>query len=783
MKPFSAVREQTISVFKKIFPLFKSKAVIILAAFLFTVISLDILFPLPELKPYSKVIYAKDGSLLSAYLSKDDKWRMPTHLGDISQELKKAILVKEDKWFYWHPGVNPIAVVKSLAQNLFSGKIISGASTITMQLARMLEPAERTYKNKFLEMLRALQLELHYSKEEIFEMYLSCLPYGGNIEGVKSASYIFYNTPPNKLSLSQAITLAVIPNNPNGLRLDKFSSSAIEERNRWIKNFGAGNVFPQDYLQDALDEPILANRYLIKNDAPHFCRYVSQKYSQVEIFSSLDPSIQKTTEKILKSYIDRVKTLQISNGSILVIDNRTNSVAAYCGSANFNDASSSGQVNGVNALRSPGSTLKPILYTLCFDLGELTPKMKLADIPTDFGGYEPENFDLKFNGPVTAEYALVNSLNIPAIRLLQQTGIEKLFSVLEKGGFTDISQNKKSLGLSMVLGGCGVRLEQLTKFFTVFAQRGNLYPLNYLKTSSINKSQGINIFSAESVYMTGTILTSHERPDYPNEFLFSTGNPIIAWKTGTSYGKRDAWAVGFNPDYTIGVWMGNFDGKGSPELSGAKTAVPLLFELFNAIDFRPKKLWFDKPARLNKRDVCTETGLLPDENCFQTMPDFFIEKVSQNTKCTLYKNLFVNENETVQYCTDCLPKEGYKKIAYAFYDSELLLWLIRNKVAVKRPPPHNPFCQSKHYGAGPKILSPSEDYEYFVESNSKQLILLQAASDPSVKIIYWYLNDRFYQKTKSGERIFFNPIKGISKITAVDDLGRKTTIPVRITFY
>lgn len=760
----------------------KSKTIIVLVSFLLIVIILDKIFPIPYFKPYSKVVYASDGSLLSAYLSDDQKWRMRTRVEEVSPDVKKAILEKEDNWFYWHFGVNPFSVFRALTQNVLSGKRISGASTISMQVARMLEPAERTYSNKFFEMLRAIQLELHFSKNEIFEMYLSHLPYGGNVEGVKSASHIFFDRPPDKLSLSQAILLTIIPNNPNKFRLDKKSTIVVKERNKWIKKFQEKNVFGKDDLNDALAEPVLTNRYAVKNDAPHFCREVSNKHKQDEIFSSLNPSIQKTAEKFLLNYVNRVKPKQISNGAVLIIDNKTNSVAAYCGSADFFDNNASGQVNGITALRSPGSTLKPILYSLAFDLGELTPEMKLLDIPTDFGGYEPENFDLKFNGLVSAKYALVNSLNVPAVRLLQKIGLEKFISVLQKGGFEDIAKNKNSLGLSLVLGGCGVRLEQLTRFFSVFAHGGKLYPMNYLK-KNFSEEAGIKIFSEGAAYLTGMILTSNERPDYPNEFLFSSEHPLIAWKTGTSYGKRDAWAVGFNPDYTIGVWMGNFDGKGAPELSGAEMAVPLLFELFNSIDSKPKKLWFDKPDGVFKREVCSETGLLPSENCEHKTIDYYIENISPNIKCDLYKTVFVSEDEKIQYCPNCLPKDGYKKKPYPFYDSELMLWFMKNKITIKRPPPHNPMCQTKFSGSGPKIISPSSDYEYFIEENSKQQILLQAASDPSVKTHYWYINDIFYKQCKPEERIFIKPGNGTIKITCLDDHGRKTTIQTKVTFY
>ncbi len=768
---------------KQIIPYFKSKLVASLLAFLFVVIALDLLFPLPHVKQFSKAIYAKDGTLLSAYLTKDDKWRMKTDFEEVSPDLIKAILEKEDKWFYWHPGFNPIAIARAMFQNIKSGRRISGASTITMQLARMINPSSRTYYNKSLEVLRAFQLELHYSKREILEMYLSMLPYGGNIEGVKSASYIYFNRPPNKLSLSQAILLAVIPNDPNLYRLDKATADALKMRNKWIKNYQDSKTFSKEELKDAYAEPISINRYQIKNDAPHFSLYISKNYKGNNIKTSLDLSIQRTAERLLFNYVNRVKSKNVSNGSIIIIDNKTNSVVAYCGSANFFDNTSSGQVNGITALRSPGSTLKPALYSIALDNGLLTPEMKLLDIPTDINGYEPENFDLKFNGQVSVKYALVNSLNIPAVRLLQQIGLQKFISTLTQAGFSDVERQKKNLGLSLILGGCGVKLEQITRFFTSYSHRGKLYPLNYLKDALLKEEEALQIFSNGAAYLTSEMLTSNERPDFPSEFLFGTNLPKIAWKTGTSYGKRDAWAIGYNPDYTIGVWMGNFDGRGAPELSGAEMSVPLLFELFNAIDYKPKKRWFGRPKEVGQREVCSETGLLLTQNCNHFIKDYFIKRVSPNIKCTLYKTLYVNKNESIQYCADCLPVDGFVKVNYPIYSPELTLWFIKNKEEFKRAPPHNPECFAKKSGNGPTIISPSADYEYFIEENSKQQILLQAASDPSVKTHYWYLNNKFYKQCPPGDKIFFEPQKGDLQISCMDDLGRKSTISTKIIFY
>ena len=756
-------------------------ALIVLLAFVCIVIIIDLLFPLPALKPYSKTVYSSDGTLLNAYLTKDDKWRMRTRLEDVSPDLINAIIEKEDSWFYWHLGVNPVAVVRALFQNAATGKRVSGASTITMQVARMLEPAERTYANKFLEMLRAFQLEMHYSKDEILEIYLSCLPFGGNIEGVKSAAYIYFNRPPDKLSLSQSILLAIIPNDPNNLRLDESVSIAVQERNKWIDKFINDGVFTRQDLLDAREETITPARYEAPNEAPHFSRYVADKYDTDELYSSLNLRTQKKAETLLANYVNRVKAKGVSNGAVVIIDNKTMQVVGYCGSSDFFDNSSSGQVNGAVSVRSPGSALKPALYALAFDEGILTPAMRLLDIPTDFGGYEPENYDLKFYGDVTASFALMNSLNVPAVRLLRKVGMPAFLTLLEKSSFENISKNKDKLGLSVILGGCGVTLQEMARLYTSFANEGKLYSLNYLKDET--KDRNLQIFSAGSAYIIGSILSKNERPDFPAELLYSTKLPKIAWKTGTSYGKRDAWAIGFNPNYTIGVWMGNFDGKGSPYLSGAEMAVPLLFDLFNAVDYNSQGEWFSKPSMVKVRKVCAETGLLPSKYCKNLVDDYYIENHSPNNICDLYKELYVSDDELMEYCPECLPKSGYKKVAYPFYDPELILWQRRNNVLVKRPPKHNPECSAKYSSAGPTIISPSAEFQYYIEKGKEQKILLQAASDPNVEYHYWFINDMFYKKCTPNEKIFYDAEEGTIKLTCMDDKGRETTISFTVNGY
>ena len=757
-----------------------SKSVKIVFTILLIFIVLDLLFPLPHKKEFSKEIHAKDGTLLTAYLTTDDKWRLRTELDEVSPELIKAVLEKEDSWFYWHPGINPFSIVRAIYRNITTGEIQVGASTITMQVARMLEPKKRTYLNKLAEIFRALQLEIKYSKKEILELYLSLLPFGGNIEGVKSASYIYFNRPPGKLSLAQSIMLAVIPNDPNTLRLDRFNDEIISKRNYWINKFNQERIFSSADLNDALDEPVEKNRYAIPILAPHFSYYIKNNLDGDILNTTLDLSIQQTAENILLRNVKRVFYKGITNGAVLVIDNKNSSVVAYCGSADFYDEGSFGQVNGITAIRSPGSTLKAALYAYAFDDGNLTPQMKFADIPTDFHGYQPENYDLKFYGNVSTEFALVNSLNIPAVRLLEQVGLNNFINFLEGSGFNQIQKQKSKLGLSMILGGCGTNLQELTKLFSAFARKGKLYPLNFI--SDDNDDKGEQIFSESSSYLIANILSGTSRSDIVDLTNYSK-LPKFAWKTGTSYGKRDAWAIGFNPNYTIGVWMGNFNGVGSPNLSGAEVAVPLLFDLFNAIDYNSDVKWFEVPEELIIRKVCSESGLIPTQYCTNVISDFAIKDKSHNEICNIHKPVYVNLDDNIQYCTGCLPSSNYKKVVYAVYDPELSVWFSQNKYDYHKPPKHNPNCTAKFAEDGPRILSPSENYEYFLEKNSSQEILLMAASDSRVKTHYWYVNEKFIKKSKPGEKVFFIPDEKELKITCLDDKGRDGRVKVNIKYY
>jgi penicillin-binding protein 1C len=539
---------------------------------------LNFLFPLRKNITYSQIITARDGSVMYAFLSPDDKWRMKTELQEIIPQLRKTIIYKEDKYFYYHPGINPVAMVKAVFNNLLHGKTTSGASTITMQVARLMAPKERTYINKVIEVFRALQMEWLYSKEEILQLYLNLVPYGGNVEGVKSASLLYFGRLPDGLSLAQITTLAIVPNRPTSLGLGKNEALLTQERNKWLNRFAADKLFSAKQIQDALAEPLAARRRDIPRIAPHLAYRLKYEYPQeTSLQTTISLLIQDKVEHLAYNYHKRLQRYNINNLAVLVLNNQTMEAEAYIGSPDYADMQNAGQVDGVRAIRSPGSTLKPLVYALGIDQGKITPKTMLADVPGNFAGYTPDNFDKKFNGNISIEKALSYSLNIPAVKVLHETGLPLFIEKLKQAGFEQIENDQHKLGLSVILGGCGVSLEELTGLYASFANEGKFREVQYIPSSGTadlqknklsaslitasgkavaqnkqrrdrNSLYGVQIVSPEAAFMINEILTQATRPDLPNNYQSSYHVPKVAWKTGTSYGRRMPGVLATMPD-------------------------------------------------------------------------------------------------------------------------------------------------------------------------------------------------------------------------------------------
>ncbi|RPD47007.1 penicillin-binding protein 1C [Hymenobacter sediminis] len=752
------------------------------AVFLALAWGLDLLFPLPPTPQYSPIVLAADGSVLHAYLNPTQKWRMKTELREITPVLRKAIMEKEDRWFRWHLGVNPVALVQAAGRNAFGTGRTTGASTITMQVARLLEPKERTFGNKLLEMLRATQLELHYSKDEILQLYLNLVPYGGNVEGVKSAALLYFQQTPDYLSLAQTVTLAIIPNRPRGLVLGRNNAAVLRERNRWLKRFGEAGLFPKQDVDDALLEPLDVQRHAAPTLAPHLSRRLVRQFpGQAIIRSGLERSKQAKAEDLTRNYVRRLYELGITQAAVLVVNNRTRQVEAYVGSADFRDFANQGQNDGVVAVRSPGSTLKPFLYALAMDRGLVTPKQLLPDVPTNFQGYRPENFDKHCNGEVTLERALAYSLNIPAVRVLNQLGVPTFTDKLRQAGFQNVTRNRTRLGLSSILGGCGASLEELTNLYVTLAEGGEYAGLRLVSANKSNPAKPL--VSEGSAFLTTEILAQLTRPDLPINAASSMRLPKIAWKTGTSYGRRDAWSIGYNKQYTIGVWVGNFSGQGSPALTGSEVATPLLFDLFNAVAYNSPNDWFAPPAALDFRLVCAESGLVPGENCPNQIIDYFLPNVSSGQRCQHVREVLVSADGSSTYCRACAPAAGYRRELYPNLLPEVAAYKEAQGIPYRRLPPHNPQCQLVRGGLerAPSITSPTPNTEYVLNRREKQQLLLSCTTDNEVRQVFWYVNDRFLQAATPTERVFIKPPPGPLKISCADDHGRNTDVLVTVT--
>lgn len=763
------MKQRVVSIFRKIWLICIGA---VLLFFLF-----NFLFPLHSSVEYSKVITDRKGTIIHAFLTADQKWRMKTEVREISPTLKQTLLFKEDKFFYYHFGINPVAILRAAIMNTLHLKRTSGASTITMQVARMLEPKHRTYGNKVIEIFRALQLEWKFSKEEILQLYFNLVPYGSNIEGVKSASVLYFEKSPDQLSLAEVTALSIIPNRPSSLRLGARNDFIFTERNKWLQRFQSEGLYTEKEIADALDEPLNVHRHNAPKLAPHLS-YRMKTSTNAIVHSTIDLNTQLKLEKLVSDYSKSLYNQNIKNAAVMVINNRTHEVIAYIGSADFKNAEDGGQVDGIRAVRQPGSTLKPLLYGLCIDNGILTPKTVMSDVPINIKGYCPENFDKKFNGYVTMEYALSNSLNIPSVKSLNDLGKERLIQKLIESDFKQIKKDQNKLGLSMILGGCGVSLEEMTTLFSSFANDGMYNRTVFVMGDTFSRQA--RLLSSSSNFMITEILSRIARPDLPVNWEASQHLPRIAWKTGTSYGRKDAWSIGFNKNYTVGVWLGNFSGQGVAELSGANTATPLLFKIFNTIDYNAPNDWFAMPKECNIRLVCSETGKLPNDFCTNTVMDYFIPMVSSNQLCDNRKEICISADEKFSYCKNCLPENGYKKKFYRVIAPEMQSYFEENRIAYEHIPLHNPECDHIFVEGAPKIIYPVNGLEYFIDKNDAEPIQLSCEVTNDVTFVFWYINNKFYKKAKAKDKQFFVSDEGTVKVSCTDDKGRNADVWIKV---
>lgn len=733
-------------------------------------------FPLPmtALRRQPAVIVTdREGSPLRIFLPADEQLRIPVSLSEVAPVFVRALVASEDRWFYHHPGVNPLAIVRALGANVRHGRVVSGASTISMQIARMAEPKSRTLWAKCWELFRALQLERHFSKDELLELYLNLTPYGGNVAGIGAAAYVYFGKTPAQLSLGEAALLAVLPRSPNSYNPARNPAAALAIRNRVLRQLAQRTVFAESVVADALRHPLPTVSWRSPFTAPHFCQLALDRLPHSpRLHTTLDQRVQKIAEEQTALWVSTLRDRGIGSAAVVVIENENRAVRAMVGSPNFFEEAYDGQVNGATARRSPGSTLKPFLYAMAMDAGLVIPDSYLLDIPTDFSGYVPENYDGQYHGRVTMRDALVQSLNAPAVRLLSTVGVETFHRLLQRGGLTTLDRPPASYGLPLILGSGEVSLLDLTNLYATLAVGGEHQAIQLQPNIVGTKDR---LFSAEAASLTAGILTSIQRPDLPRSWRLTRDAPVVAWKTGTSYGHRDAWSIGFSSRYTIGVWAGNFDGRGQKGLAGSEYAAPLLFALFRAIEGGAAQLVQPHDLHLGTVKVCTLSHELAGPFCPLQESVTVLAGRSKLSFCSYHRRMFVDTTTGDQLAGACLSSRPHRVEVVTVYPSELVAWWSTQGQPLPRTPQLSPFCNEVPGGEALTIVSPATATPYRLRRDAPagdQKIPLRAQSGAAPSPLHWYQDGKLVATGTPAGQILLPLQIGTHHLVVIDNAGR-----------
>lgn len=747
------------------------------------------LSPKPELKryiPYSTAFTDNQHKLLRLSLASDDRYRLWVPLSEISKNLSEAIILYEDQSFYNNIGVDFAALFRAFWATYIIKQRRIGASTITMQVARLhWNMRSQTIQGKIQQIIRALQLNKHYSKQEILEFYLNLAPFGRNIEGIGAASLIYFNKKPNELNTIEALSLAIIPQNPNRRNPTtiKGKKYLVQARNilyqRWVKMHPEHKAYKK-YLD--LDLNIRPPEKL-PFKALHFINYLKQKISPWQtgwVRSSLDSNIQQTVNNILQNYVKNKQPLGIKNAAALVLNYKTMQIEAMIGSADFFNIDIQGQVNGTMAKRSPGSTLKPFVYALALDEGLIHPRSLLKDSPVRYGGFTPENYDQVFLGPISARNALIKSRNVPAVNLLAKLKSRNFHKFLTKAGVSKL-KDEDHYGLSLALGSGETTMLELASLYATLANQGLQKPI--ISYQGENVASKNKLLSAEASFLILDILKDHKAPE---PFENSYNNPKrndVAWKTGTSWAFRDAWSIGISGSYVVLVWVGNFDGKGNNNFIGRTAAGPLLFSIFEAINsqqsWRVDQTTNITQLNLKKLSICDKTGDLDNKLCPTASFSWFIPGVSPIKTTQIYRQIPINKTSGLRTCT--LQKGVSELKTYEFWPSDFINIFKHAGIALKSPPKFEKECtldKTSNQGIAPKITSPQSSLKYIINPNHKKsnYIALKATVEPDVKHIHWFINHHYEATYPSNEAYLWRAEIGDFALRAVDDAGRGDSV-------
>jgi penicillin-binding protein 1C len=747
---------------------------------------------------FSTAVFDRSGTLLRLTAAKDGQYRLFVPLSQIPKSLKIGTLLYEDRFFYFHFGFNPIALAKGFWISVVKKQRAVGASTITMQTARIVYGINSSsVTGKIKQTLAAIWIEMRYSKNDILEAYLNIVPYGYNIEGAGAASLIYFSVKPKDLTILESFSLCVIPQNPNLRKLSEPQSKERTEKmrklifNKWVKKH-PNDLDKENYFNMPLQ---IRKPASLPFFAPHFTDKIIKEAADSGEFAvtTLDLNLQKVLENRIKNYIDRKSYLGINNASAILVNYKTMEVLAYIGSSDFFDDTIEGQVNGLSAYRSPGSVMKPFIYALALDKGIIHPLTLLKDTPKRYGIFAPENSDRDFFGPVFAKNALIQSRNIPAIDLLIKINPDSFIELLKKAGVENLKP-ADYYGSSLAIGGFEISAEKIAQMYAMLANSGKMQDLKFLKREQGSLGQGPSgqspkVLSPEAAFLTLNMLKDNTRPDGVSDIPFK-----VYWKTGTSYAYRDAWTAGVFGDYVLVTWVGKFNNEGQKTFMARQAAAPLFFELIKSVSVEDKNPANSEPdiSNLNLREVevCAISGDLPNAFCQKTLKTYFIPSKSPITVCDVHRPVYIDKKTGLRRLY--YDPEKTNIAVYEFWGTEILSVFEAAGITHKKPPKFLPdleITEMSHYGNPPHIVLPVQNITYvfraqnFENEKSAQIqeenLVFQADADSDAKTIFWFLDNKYIGQSKPGTILTTKPQSGTFSVKAIDDLGRSSEIKLK----
>lgn len=721
--------------------------------------------------PYSTVVTDRNEELLGARIASDGQWRFPPR-NTTPEKIKECLITFEDKHFYHHWGVNPFAIGRAFYQNVKNKRIVSGGSTLTMQTIRLARNESRTFREKLIEMIWATRLEFRASKEEILSMYISHAPFGGNVVGLDAAAWRYFGHSADDLSWAESAMLAVLPNAPAMIHLSKGRKTLLDKRNRLLKQLLEKKTIDSSTYELAISEPLPDEPHALPQIAPYLVSRFYQERNGEYSRSTINKGIQTQIEDLAERWSNEFRRSDIRNLAILVIDIPSNQVVAYCGNVHFDRKQGGNQVDVIQAPRSTGSILKPFLYYAMLQEGSLLPDMLLPDVPVNINGFTPQNFSMQFEGAVPASEALARSLNIPAVTMLQRYGVPKFHSFLQQIGLKTINRSSSHYGLSLILGGAEATLWDVTNAYAMMGRSLLQLPQRscslLLPTSRITEST--DPFQPGAVWQTFDALKEVNRPE-EIDWKSIPSMQTIAWKTGTSYGFRDAWAVGVTPRYAVGVWVGNATGEGKPGLVGAQTAGPVLFDIFNLL---PSSSWFTRPVGIFvEAEVCRKSGHLKGRFCDETDTLLVLPAGLRTEACPYHHLVTLSADESQRIYENCANTEPTLRKSW-FTLPPVWEWYYKQHHPEYKPlPPFKAGCGEDTFQPMQFIYPPMNARIKLPKQldGSKGFLTVELAHNNPNATVFWHLDETYQAQTQDFHKISLQPAAGKHSLTAVDGEG------------